>query len=516
MAQRDAAVSMGFAAGAARLATRNIRFTVLACVVLICGCFAAAAGLQMRADRVHALAQAQYFEARRAEDVAAAAGAALDRLAAVGRSFADGKTIDGAADGVRNITVFDGTGLALTTLDSLQSASLPLDAITSGRPGVYAPGTLTFPYNDHIVAVAFDPNALVPARMLARAALTLKGGGVLLQDARWSGAGGTVPVAGWPVSVRTAVDEDAALSAWTGSLPLYLFVILGPALVGAGLAAVFVREFERRARASEAIRTLRSMRPVEARLLVRLAEAERRAVEDNRAKSEFIAHMSHELRTPLNAIIGFSEVIERGFYGTVGHAKYVEYAHDINEAGRNLHNKIGDILEFANVEAGRYPLTPAAVDVSAIAAECVGEHAGRAFSRRIALELGFTQGAAALADKLAVARILSGLINNALAYTPEGGLVRVDVLEEEAAIVARVIDNGHGFTRAEVAKAGVPFRRFDRPGAVTGAGMGLAIAMSLARRMGGAIRLDGSPGGGSVAELRLPKRDDFHLPSMGR
>ena len=85
------------------------------------------------------------------------------------------------------------------------------------------------------------------------------------------------------------------------------------------------------------------------------------------------------------------------------------------------------------------------------------------------------------------------------------GLVRVDVLEEEAAIVARVIDNGHGFTRAEVAKAGVPFRRFDRPGAVTGAGMGLAIAMSLARRMGGAIRLDGSPGGGSVAELRLPK-----------
>jgi len=139
---------------------------------------------------------------------------------------------------------------------------------------------------------------------------------------------------------------------------------------------VFVREFERRARASEAIRTLRTMRPVEAKLLVRLAGAERRAVEDNRAKTEFIAHMSHELRTPLNAIIGFSEVIERGFYGAVGHAKYVEYAHDINEAGRNLHNKIGDILEFANVEAGRYPLSPQAVDVGAVALECVNEQMG--------------------------------------------------------------------------------------------------------------------------------------------
>ncbi|HEY4944262.1 MAG TPA: HAMP domain-containing sensor histidine kinase [Rhizomicrobium sp.] len=492
-------------AGAVRLATRNIRFTVLACVVLICGCFAAAAALQMRNDRVHALAQAQYFEARRAADVAAAAAVTLDRIAAIGRDFADGKPVDGTVDGVSNITVFDNTGLALTTLDSVNNPSLPLDAITSGKPGVYAPGTLTFPYGARIVAVAFDPHVLVPERMLARAALQLTSGVVLLQDSDWSGKGGTTQVAGWPVSVRTSVDEDAALSAWTGSLPLYLFVILGPSLVGAGLAAVFVREFERRARASEAIRTLRSMRPVEARLLVRLAEAERRAVEDARAKSEFIAHMSHELRTPLNAIIGFSEVIERGFYGAVGHAKYVEYAHDINEAGRNLHNKIGDILEFANVEAGRYPLSPARIDVCAIAAECVDEHTGRAFSRRIALELGFAQGPEAVADRLAVARILISLITNALAYTQEGGLVRVDVLEEEAAIVVRVIDNGHGFTRAEVAKAGTPFRRFDRPGAATGAGMGLAIAMSLARRMGGAIRLDGTPGGGSVAELRLPK-----------
>jgi signal transduction histidine kinase len=489
--------------GAVRIATRNIRFTVLACVVLICGCFAAAAALQMRGDRIHALAQAQMFEARRAQDVAAAAGATLDRLAAIGRAFADGKPVDSAADGVSNITVFDTTGLALRTQNSLDSPSLPQGA--SDRPAVFAPGMLTIPHDGKIVAVAFDPKVLVPARMLARAALTLTGGEALIADAGWSGPGGAVAVPGWPVTVRTSIDEEPALAAWTGSLPLYLFVILGPSLAGAALAAIFVREFERRARAAQAIRTLRAMRPVEAKLLVRLAGAERRAVEDNRAKTEFIAHMSHELRTPLNAIIGFSEVIERGFYGPAGHPKYVEYAHDINEAGRNLHTKIGDILEFANVEAGRYPLAPAAIDVCAVAAECVNEHAGRAFSRRIALELGFAQAAEATADRLAVGRILSSLITNALAYTEEGGRVRLDVLEEEGAVVVRVIDNGHGFSRAEVQKAGVPFRRFDRPGCETGAGLGLAIAMSLARRMGGAVRLSGTPGGGSVAELRLPK-----------
>ncbi|MBV9905141.1 MAG: HAMP domain-containing histidine kinase [Alphaproteobacteria bacterium] len=486
---------------------RNIRLTVVVCVVLICGSFAAAALLQMRNDREHALNQAQVYEVRRAGDIAAFAGAGFDRLMRVGRAFADGQPVAGV-EGISNITVFDSTGLALSTWrEGHEPVNLPLEAITGGDRQVFAPSTLTFRYGEKIVAVAFDPRALMPMRLLANAAMVLPENKVLLQDSRWSGSGVAVPVPGWPVTMRAAVDEYDALAAWTGSLPLYLFVILGPALAGAGLAAVLVREFERRARAAEAIRTLRTTRPVEAKLLVRLAEAERRAVEDSRAKSEFIAHMSHELRTPLNAIIGFSEVIERGFYGTVGHAKYIEYAHDINEAGRNLHTKIGDILEFANVEAGRYPIALAPVDVSVLAAECVAEHAGRAFSRRIALELGFAEPCAALADGLAVKRILSSLVDNALAYTHEGGQVRLEVREEEAAVVARVIDNGAGFTADEKAKAGTPFKRFDRPGTSTGAGLGIAIAIALARRMGGAIRLGSIAGEGTLAELRLPRAD---------
>ena len=97
---------------------------------------------------------------------------------------------------------------------------------------------------------------------------------------------------------------------------------------------------------------------------MRLANAERESVEAHRSKTEFVAHMSHELRTPLNAIIGFAEVIERGFYGPVGHPKYIEYARDISMAGRSLHSQIGDILEFANLEAGRYPLKPVRFDVT--------------------------------------------------------------------------------------------------------------------------------------------------------
>jgi signal transduction histidine kinase len=505
MAQSHAVIFSPFVL--ARAASRNIRLTVLVSVVLICGSFAAAAALQMRNDRMHALAQAEYFETRRAEDVAAASQASLERIADLGRAFADGREVGAVAGalGVRNITVFDRTGLELATLRDGVAVALPAGALDKTARVLTAPATMTVPYSGKIVAIAFDPRALIPSRLLERAALTTPEGSVLIQDANWSGSGAFVPLADWPVIVRTSVDQDAALSAWTGALPLHLFVILGPALVGAGLAFIFVREFERRACASEAIRSLRTTRPVEAKLMVRLAQAELRAADDARAKSEFIAHMSHELRTPLNAIIGFSEVIERGFFGAVGHAKYVEYAHDINEAGRNLHSKIGDILEFANIEAGRYAMETSVIDISKLAAECAAENAGRAFSRRIALTVGFTAAVDALADPFAVKRIITNLLSNALNYTQEGGTVRLEVHEEEGAAVVSVTDNGHGFTRAEVAAAGRPFRRYDRPGASSGVGMGLTIAMALAWRMGGAIRIGSLAGEGTVAELRLPK-----------
>src|SRR6202012_2888477 len=135
---------------------------------------------------------------------------------------------------------------------------------------------------------------------------------------------------------------------------------------------------------------LKSTRPVEAKLLVRLAGAERAGVEAARAKTAFIAPMTHELRTPLNAVIGFSEVIEQGLYGPPGHAKYAEYAHDIAEAGRGLHARIGNFLECPNIGSGPYPRVRERVDFTALALALAEEQQGRAFSRRIRLDVVHT------------------------------------------------------------------------------------------------------------------------------
>jgi len=478
----------GFAAHMTSYRTRGARFAVPACILLICGCFAAGAALEMRHDRIQALAQAQTTARIRAADAAPAIGHMLDRYARLGQVFADSPQLFRSADlgraepGLTDIIVWGRDGTQQARLKPLDG-TLPPPAFAGTKALV--PGGLALRDHDRTIQLQFG-DALAP--------------GITV-----SAQPGGVPVPGWPLFASAAVDRDGALTAWAGAMPLYLFVIIGPAMAGAWLAVLLVGAFERQAKAARAVRALKSTRPVEARLMVRLANAERGAVEAARAKSEFLAHMSHELRTPLNAVIGFSEVIAEGYFGDVGHAKYGEYARDIHTAGRNLHGRIGDILEFANIEAGHFPLSPAPVELAALTAACLDEHQGRAFGRRIRLTQGEAQAGQVRADPLAVKRILSNLIVNALAYTAEGGSVRADIRFAEGAGVVTLSDSGNGFSADEQARLGKPFARFDRPGASTGAGLGVAIAMELARRMGGAMRLASHPGQGAVMEVRLPR-----------
>ena len=502
----DGALAAALNRPLARRLTRNNRLLIPLCILLICGSFAAAALLQMRLDRHHVLAAAGKAGAARAGDLASVTGMALDRFASIGLAYAANPAAVAPLPGLRNIAVYDQDGARRAILHP-HAAIAPAPAAAGRSVFAYGPqGALAVSSGDTRIVVMFDKQALAPQSLLDRAALLPASGPALLPlaargDVEWMRA----PVPGWPLSVATAVSKDSVLTDWIKALPLYLFVILGPATAGAGLAALLVGAFERHARARTAIRTLRATRPVEAKLMVRLANAERGAAEALRSKSEFIAHMSHELRTPLNAVIGFSEIIAEGYYGPAGHPKYAEYARDIGEAGKNLHGKIGDILEFANIEAGRFPLKAEPVELAALVGAGIDEQQGRAFSRRIALSLGFGEPGLVRADAQAVRRILANLLSNALTYTSEGGFVRADVRFVDGAGVLTLTDSGMGFSTAERTKAGKAFERFDRAGKVTGAGLGLAIAMELARRMGGAMRLASQAGDGAIMEVRLPR-----------
>ena len=523
----------------------NVRIVVIASLLLISGSFASAALIQMRLDHEHAIARAATFDVQRVRSLAAELSASLDRYAAIGSGFAN-SALDaesGAAlaeaggAGLRNVAVLDANGHLISEMKNAPQGLLPLSPsiLAQARSGSYvgpsADGrslTMVLASNGRIVAVEIDPQSFVsstPDALIATpsgrlivlgkdwsevpdvAAVSLAGHGPVTRIVEFPDGARLVSLAklpGRPIVAATSVDVGRTLDAWYGALPLYLFIIIGPALAGAGLAALFVREFERRMRAAEAVRSLRSTRPEEARLLVRLADAERRAIQAERAKAEFMSHMSHELRTPLNAIIGFSEVIESSMFGTTGNPKYIEYARDIARSGRQLHARVGEILEFVELDARRLPIVSESVDVSLLARECLAALQPQARDRGVRLLAALPADVRAQADASALKRIFENVFANAMKFSPNGGEVRVAVKREADGVLATVRDSGLGFSDREKAAAGEAFRSFPRPGHPTGLGLGLAVATTLARRMRGSLRIASVQGEGTTVELRLP------------
>jgi signal transduction histidine kinase len=541
-------------------------------VLLICSCFAAATALQMHRDYTHALALAESFSAAQAASVAGETAKTLDRLSALGIAYVNAIDEQSAAqvvsgsepDRVLNIALADATGRIVSALKGNPLTAKPIAAASLKRafarrsietysdPAIGAsPFTLMFRADKErparYIVMVLDPVSLLPNAggrnhgfgetaifTRAGAALALSDGwqnappGYLLRDdaakpsVRYVDVGGErrivalSPVPGWPLSAATSLRAGDALASWYGSLPLYLFVILGPAIAGAALAAIFVHEFERGMRArsaaaeatsesgeGEAAKTAESPQS-ESELLARLAIAERRAQESERAKLEFVAHMSHELRTPLNAVIGFAEIIGTGLFGPAGNAKYVEYAHDIAAAGRSLHGRLGEILEFAKLSPEDQAIEMQEFDLAEVARTCAAGCQGVALSRNIVFRQQLSVLPKAKGDARAVKRILTVILSNALRYTPEGGSVSLEAREEDETLVLGVRDSGTGISTDEAERIGTPFARFERA-EENGIGLGLAAAMALARRMGGALRLEGSLGEGTWAELRLPK-----------
>jgi signal transduction histidine kinase len=531
-----------------RSAGWNVRATVIVCVVLICGSFACAAVIQMQRDRTHALTQATSFTARRAEEMATDLGAVLDRYASVGAAFASAR---GSAEtsaalaqaggaSLRNIVMLDANGKPVSEMLGSPAGVLPLsrEVLAQARHGRAAFAArdgsslvLLFAAGGRLVLVQADPFALLDSAGMKDSLLATTSGRLVARGTNWSEAPGAAElatektgaasrivelaggarlvslqrIAGWPLVAGSSVPVTETLHAWYGNFPLYLFFILGPALSGAALAVLFVGVFERQARAAAAIKALRAVHPGEARLLVRLADAERRAAEAERAKGRFIGQVGHELRTPLNAIIGFSEIIEGGVFGGAGHPKYIEYSHDIGIAARELHAKIGSVLEYAALDnADEFAAAATLVaDAAKILRAQIGQRATLARTRGLKLVVSLPDEAPVRADAHVLTRIAAHLLDNAFAYTPRGGTVRVEIRGNVRETLISIRDTGPGFTKAEKQIAGRPFQRFLRPDAPGGMGVGLAIAMGLTRRLGATLSLSSLPGEGTLAELRL-------------
>ena len=222
----------------------------------------------------------------------------------------------------------------------------------------------------------------------------------------------------------------------------------------------------------------------------------------------FVADASHELRTPITALSTFTELLQGPAAGDEAARR------EFLEAGRVQLDKlrwiVENLLDLSRLDAGIAALVLADHDARDLAAAAASTHAGAAERKGMALLVPRPDHPIALVcDRQRMELALSNLVANAVKFTQAGGRVEVIVEEVEpgtagaATVRFTVQDDGPGIEPAELPRIFERFFRGRNAGA-EGAGLGLAIARSVAVAHGGDLRVENAPGGGSRFVLDLP------------
>lgn len=228
-----------------------------------------------------------------------------------------------------------------------------------------------------------------------------------------------------------------------------------------------------------------------------------------RLKLDFLANVSYQLRTPLNAIMGFSEILGNEYFGKLNE-RQGEYTAGIREAGDRLLSLIDDILDLATIEAGYMKLSRDNVSVAAVMENIYNLTADWARKHRIDVKIDCAPDAGAVAaDERRLKQALLNLVRNAIAHTPEGGVITLEARRGDQTVSLAVRDTGPGVRTEDRERIFAPFERAAGTVAVSsrthrGAGLGLSLVKNIVELHGGHVAVENNPGGGAAFIVSLP------------
>jgi len=234
---------------------------------------------------------------------------------------------------------------------------------------------------------------------------------------------------------------------------------------------------------------------------------EMRAAEDAlreavQARDEVLAVVSHDLRNPVGTIAAAAELLgEPG----IPAERQTENLDIIQRSADRINRLIQDLLDVAQIEAGRLSVRSDALDLSEVIEDVVSQARLQASFKNIHVVSEVPESLPSVeADRDRVLQVLANLIDNALKFTPDGGSVTVSASPALEGVSIAVADTGPGIAPEERDHL---FDRFWKGHRASGAGLGLAIVKGILQAHGADIRVDTEVGSGSVFSFTLPLAD---------
>jgi len=238
--------------------------------------------------------------------------------------------------------------------------------------------------------------------------------------------------------------------------------------------------------------------------LVKIRNAEQKAIESDRLKTAFLQNISHEIRTPMNSIVGFSELLKDKKLSESEKDQYLEM---ISKSSDQLLNIVNEVLDISLIETGNLSVNLRRVQLNNLMKEIY-----LSYKPLINKEISFTMSTGLsdtlsliLTDVIKIRQIISNLLNNAVKFTDKGHIGFGYTLEENE-LNFFIEDTGIGIPSDSHDKI---FERFLKVGSdnerlYEGVGLGLAICKGNIDLLNGKIWMDSKPGKGSKFLFTIP------------
>ncbi len=211
-------------------------------------------------------------------------------------------------------------------------------------------------------------------------------------------------------------------------------------------------------------------------------------------------HVAHDLRTPMTRL----RVTAESALSVDDPSRHREALSDCLEESDRVLSMLTTLMDISEAETGTMRLAMTNVDVSAIVSEAVELYEDAADENGVTIVPKIREAILVRADRDRLRQAVGNLVDNAVKYTPRGGRIEIEAMQDRGDVVIRVRDTGVGIAERDLPRIWDRLFRGDHSRATRGLGLGLSLVRASVEAQGGTVSVESTPGKGSTFTLRLP------------
>jgi signal transduction histidine kinase len=230
----------------------------------------------------------------------------------------------------------------------------------------------------------------------------------------------------------------------------------------------------------------------------------RKQTEEQRA--DFLAMLAHDIKNPLGVILGYSDLLlDEQEQGTLNAVEGIELLGKLKSNALTVHSLVTNYLDLSRIEAGHWEFPTELVNILDLLHKIGQQYETEARVRQLSLcveqreSLPLVEG-----NALALERVFTNLLNNALKFTPQGGQVTLRAATASEEVKIEVHDTGPGIAQADIPLLFERYKRAEKDAYREGTGLGLFIVKALVTALGGRVEVTSTLGTGSCFSVFLP------------